>query len=42
MPCVRAEQPLSRSAFEDTGVPAMMEIMMVGSLEDICLFACSP
>jgi hypothetical protein len=42
MPCMRAEQPLSRSALEDTGVPAPMEIMMAGSPEDICLFACSP
>jgi hypothetical protein len=33
---------LSRSALKDTGVPAPMETMMVGSLEDICLFACSP
>jgi hypothetical protein len=42
MPCERAEQPLSRSALEDTGVPAPMEIMMAGLLEDICLFAYSP
>jgi hypothetical protein len=42
MPCERVEQPLSHSALEDTGVPAPMEIMMAGSTEDICLFACSP
>jgi hypothetical protein len=42
MPCERAEQSLSRSALEDTGVPAPMEIMMVGLSEDIYLFACSP
>jgi hypothetical protein len=42
MPCEHAEQPLSRSALEDTGVPALMEIMMAGLLEDICLFAYSP
>jgi hypothetical protein len=42
MPCERAEQPLSRSALEDTGAPAPMEIMMAGSTEDIFLFACSP
>jgi hypothetical protein len=42
MLCERAEQPLSCSALEDTGVPAPMEIMMAGSPEDICLFACSP
>jgi hypothetical protein len=41
MPCERAEQPLSRSALEDTGAPAPIEIMMAGSLEDICLLACS-
>jgi hypothetical protein len=42
MPCERAEQPLSRSALEDTGVSTPVEIMMAGSPEDICLFACSP
>jgi hypothetical protein len=42
MSCERAEQPLSRSTLEDTVVPAPMEIMMAGSPEDICLFACSP
>jgi hypothetical protein len=42
MPCERAEQPLTRSALEDTGVPALMEIMMAGSVEDICLFAYIP
>jgi hypothetical protein len=42
MPCERAEQPLSRSTLEDTGVPALMEIMMAGSPEYICLFSCSP
>jgi hypothetical protein len=42
MPCEREEQPLSRSALEDMGVPAPMEIMMAGSPEDICLFVCSP
>jgi hypothetical protein len=42
MPCEHAEQSLSRSALEDTGVPAPMEVMMAGSPEDICLFACSP
>jgi hypothetical protein len=42
MPCERAEQPLLRSALEDTGAPAPMEIMMAGSPEDICLLACSP
>jgi hypothetical protein len=42
MPCERAEQPLSCSALEDMGVPAPMEIMMAGSIEDICLFAWSP
>jgi hypothetical protein len=42
MPYERVEQPLSRSALEDTGVPASMGIMMAGSAEDICLFACSP
>jgi hypothetical protein len=42
MPCERAEQPLSRSALEDTAAPAPMEILMAGSLEDICLLACSP
>jgi hypothetical protein len=42
MPCVRAEQPLSHSALKDTGVPALMEIMMAGSPEDIYLFSCSP
>jgi hypothetical protein len=42
MPCERAEQPLSRSALEDTSVPTPMEIMMAGSPEDICLLACSP
>jgi hypothetical protein len=41
MPCEGAEQPLSRSALEDTGAPAPMEIMMAGSPEDICLLACS-
>jgi hypothetical protein len=42
MPCERAEQPLSRSALEDTGTPAPMEILMAGSPEDICLLACNP
>jgi hypothetical protein len=42
MPCERAEQPLSRSALEDTGAPAPMEIMMTGSPEDICLLTCTP
>jgi hypothetical protein len=42
MPCERKEQPLSRSALKDTGAPASMEIMMIGSPEDICLLACSP
>jgi hypothetical protein len=42
MPCERAEQPLLRSALEDTGAPVPMEIMMAGSPEDICLLACSP
>jgi hypothetical protein len=42
MPCELVEQPLSRSALEDTGAPAPMEIMMTGSLEDIYLLACSP
>jgi hypothetical protein len=42
MPYERAEQPLSCSALEDTGVPTPMKIMMAGSSEDICLFACSP
>jgi hypothetical protein len=42
MPCERVEQPLSRSALKDTGVPAPMEIMMAGSPKDIYLFACSP
>jgi hypothetical protein len=42
MLCECAEQPLSLSALEDTGVPAPIEIMMAGSREDICLFACSP
>jgi hypothetical protein len=42
MPCERAEQPLLRSALEDTGALAPMEIMMAGSPEDICLLACSP
>jgi hypothetical protein len=42
MPCERAEQPLSRSALEDTGAPAPMEILMAGSPEDICLLAYSP
>jgi hypothetical protein len=42
MPCERAEQPLSHSALEDTSVPTLMEIMMAGSPEDICLFTCSP
>jgi hypothetical protein len=37
----RVEQPLSCSTLEDTDVPAPMEIMMAGSSEDICLFACS-
>jgi hypothetical protein len=32
---------LSRSALEDTGALAPMEIMMAGSSEDICLFTCS-
>jgi hypothetical protein len=41
MPCERAEQHLSRSALKDTGVSAPMGIMMVGSSEDIYLFACS-
>jgi hypothetical protein len=36
-----AEQPMSRNALEDTDVPALMEIMMVGSSEDICLLDCS-
>jgi hypothetical protein len=42
MPCERVEQRLSRRAFEDTGAPTPMEIMMAGLPEDICLFACSP
>jgi hypothetical protein len=42
MTCERAEQSLSRSALEDTGTPAPMEIMMAGPSEDICLLACSP
>jgi hypothetical protein len=42
MPCERVEQPLSRNALEDTSAPALMEIMMTGSPEDICLLACSP
>jgi hypothetical protein len=42
MPCECVEQPLSRSVLEDTGVPAPIEIMMAGSLDDICLFAYSP
>jgi hypothetical protein len=42
MPCERAEQPLSRSALKDTDAPALMEIMMTGSPEDICLLACNP
>jgi hypothetical protein len=42
MPCERADQPLSCSTLEDTGAPALMEIMMPGSPEDICLIACSP
>jgi hypothetical protein len=37
MPYECAEQPLSRSVLEDTGAPVLMEIMMVGSPEDICL-----
>jgi hypothetical protein len=41
MPCEHAEQPLSRSALKDTDVPALMEIMMAGSPEDIYLFACN-
>jgi hypothetical protein len=41
MPCERVEQPLSRSALEDTGAPTPMEIMMARSPEDICLLACS-
>jgi hypothetical protein len=41
MPCERAEQPLSRSALEDTGAPAPMEIMMAGSPDDICLLVCT-
>jgi hypothetical protein len=35
------EQPLSCSVLEDTRACAPMEIMMTGSPEDICLFACS-
>jgi hypothetical protein len=42
MSCKRAEQPLSRSGLEDTGAPALMEIMMTESPEDICLLAYSP
>jgi hypothetical protein len=42
MPCERVEQPLSCSALKDTDAPALMEIMMAGSLEDICLLACNP
>jgi hypothetical protein len=42
MPCEHAEQPLSRSASEDTGAPAPMEIMMAGPPEFICLLAYSP
>jgi hypothetical protein len=42
MPCECAKQPLSRSALEDTGAPAPMEIMMAGSSEDICLLVYSP
>jgi hypothetical protein len=42
MPCERAEQPLSRSALENTGAPAPMEIMMARLPEDICLFVGSP
>jgi hypothetical protein len=41
MSCERAEQPLSCSALEDTGVSAPMGFMMVGSSNDICLFVCS-
>jgi hypothetical protein len=41
MPYERVEQPLSRSGLENTGVPTPMEIMMIGSSEDICLFACT-
>jgi hypothetical protein len=42
MPCERAEQTLSRSTLEDTGAPALMEIMMAGPPEDICLLVSSP
>jgi hypothetical protein len=42
MPCEHAKQLLSRNALEDTDAPALMEIMMTGSPEDICLLACSP
>jgi hypothetical protein len=42
MPCERAGQPLSRSALEDTGAPAPMEIMVAGSPDDIYLISCSP
>jgi hypothetical protein len=42
MPCELAEQPLSRSTLEDMGAPALMEIMMARSPDDICLLACSP
>jgi hypothetical protein len=39
MPCERAEQPLSRSVLEDSGAPALMEIMMTKPPEDIYLLA---
>jgi hypothetical protein len=42
MPCERAEQPLPRSALEDTDAPAPIEIMTAGSSEDIYLLAYSP
>jgi hypothetical protein len=40
MPCERMEQLLSYSVLEDTHVHAPMEVMMVWSPGDICLFAC--
>jgi hypothetical protein len=41
MPCERVEQPLLRSALEDTRARDPMEIMMIGWPEDICLIVCS-
>jgi hypothetical protein len=42
MPYERVEQPLSRSALEDTSVPSPMGIMMAESAEDIFSFVRSP